>query len=77
MSEVVLQTLPRFGPDAGDPFRFTWWNTPAGGEVWIEKGGRWTRASIIGRGRMYTAVQFRDRRGRRRIVKKLYSELRR
>jgi hypothetical protein len=65
------------GSDAGDPFRFTWWNTADGAEVWIEHRGGWRAGVVIGRGRKYVEVAIAGSKGKRRRVRKLYSELRR
>jgi hypothetical protein len=70
-------SLPGHGPDAGDSFRFTWWNTATGAEVWIEARGGWCRGIVSGRRRRYVEVEIPTARGRRRRVKRLYSELRR
>ena len=70
-------SLPAFGPDASDPFRFTWYTTPAGAEVWIERRGRWVKGRIVGRGRKYVEVGIAGAGGRRCCVRTLYSELRR
>jgi len=77
MSATEQAALPGLGPDAGDPFRFTWWNTSDGAQVWIEHRGSWRAGVVIGRGRKYVEVAIETRVGRRRLVKKLYSELRR
>lgn len=70
-------SLPDFGPDADDPFRFTWWNTADGARVWIEHRGRWCAGVVITRRRKYVEVAIVDGGGRRRRVRKPYSELRR
>lgn len=77
MGDCAVQALPGFGPEVGDPFRFTWWNTRAGAPVWVEYRGRWRAGVIVGRGRKYVTVETAGWRGRSRCVRKLYSELRR
>lgn len=69
--------LDGFGPDASDPFRFTWWNTAEGARVWIEHRGRWRAGVIARRGREYVRVEIETRGGRHTRVRKLYSDLRR
>ena len=70
-------TLPAFGPDGGDRFRFTWWNAREGTECWVEYRGWWRASVIAGRGRKYVTVEIAGAGGRRSHVRKLYSELRR
>ncbi len=77
MGGCPVQALPGFGPEAGDSFRFTWWNTLAGAPVWIEHRGRWRTGVIVGRGREYVRVEIDTWGGSRTRVRKLYSELRR
>jgi len=69
--------LAGFGPDAGDGFRFTWWNTAEGARAWIEHRGNWRAGVVIGRGRKYVEVAIETRGGRRQRVRKPYPELRR
>jgi hypothetical protein len=69
--------LPGLGPEIGDGFRFTWWNTAIGAAVWVEDRRRWRAGVIAGRGRKYVRVAIAGRRGARRYVRKPYSELRR
>ncbi len=69
--------LPGFGPDPRDLFRFTWWNTSDRAEAWIEHRGKWRAGLVIGRGRKYVEVAIVGANGKRRRVRKLYSELRR
>lgn len=69
--------LGGFGPDAGDRFRFDWLTTPIGAEVWVEHRAEWVKGRIAGRGRKYVVVAIATQNGRRRHVRKLYSELRR
>lgn len=69
--------LPGLGPDADDRFRFTWWTTPIGGEVWVERRGECVKGRIVGRGRFYVNVEVISGHGKRRRVKRLYSQLRR
>jgi hypothetical protein len=71
------QALPGLGPDAGDPFRFTWWTTRIGVEVWIEHRKRWRAGVIVGRGREHVIVAIAGAGGRHRRVRKSYSELQR
>ena len=70
-------SLPGFGPDAGDPFRFTWHTTRIGAEVWIEHRGKWRAGIVVGRGRKYVAVEIEAAGFKRLVVAKPYSELRR
>jgi len=65
------------GPAASDDFRFTWWNTQQCAAVWIEHRGSWRQGIIVERGREYVRVEIETRAGRRRRVRKSYSELRR
>ncbi|MFI5351355.1 MAG: hypothetical protein ACHQZS_00185 [Candidatus Binatales bacterium] len=76
-SATAEQSLSGLGPDAGDGFRFTWWNTADGAEVWIEHRGRWRAGVVIGRARKYVEVAIVGGGGRCRRIRKLYTELRR
>jgi hypothetical protein len=69
--------LPGFGPDYGDEFRFTWWNTQVGDPVWIEDRGRWRPGVVKGLGREFVQVEIESRDGRRLRVSRRYTELRR
>jgi hypothetical protein len=69
--------LPGFGPDAGDSFRFTWWNTREGAAVWIEHRGRWHVGVVIGLGRKRVAVAIEAEGFTRLVVVKPYHQLRR
>jgi hypothetical protein len=69
--------LPGFGPDAGDPFRFTWHNTRIGAAVWIEHRGRWRAGVAVGLGRKRAAVAIEAAGFKRLIVAKSYNRLRR
>ena len=60
--------LEGFGPDAGDPFRFTWWNTRERDRVWVEHRGRWRAGVIVGRGRKYVEVEIYQTVGRCRHI---------
>jgi hypothetical protein len=72
--QLALQGL---GPEVGDPFRFTWWTTADGAEVWIEHRGRWHAGVVMNRGRKRVEVAIAAAGGRRRLVSKTYSGLRR
>lgn len=69
--------LPVFGPDAGDSFRFTWWNAREGAAVWIEHRGRWCAGVVIGLGRKRVAIAIEAEGFRRLLVAKPYNQLRR
>jgi len=73
-SQFALNGL---GPDAGDPFRFTWWTTRDGDRVWVRHRGRWRAGVIVERGREYVRLEIETPDGRSTRVRKLYSELRR
>ena len=75
--EMRQPGLLGFGPEIGDGFRFTWWNTAIGAAVWVADRGGWRAGVIAGRGRKYVRVAIVGRRGARRYVRKPYSELRR
>jgi hypothetical protein len=76
MATMNLQLpLVGFGPEAGDAFRFTWWNTAEGVAVWIEHRGRWRAGRVLSRGRKYVEVEIEDAGMRRHPVRKSYSEL--
>jgi hypothetical protein len=77
MGEIAQGALPGFGPDATDPFRFTWWNTRAGDAVWIEHRGRWRAGVVMSRGRKYVEVAVAGAGKRQHRYRKLYRELRR
>jgi hypothetical protein len=70
-------SLPGFGPDAVDAFRFTWWNTAKGAPIWIEHRGSWRAGVVIGCGRKRVAVGIKTAKCNRLVVVKPYSELRR
>jgi hypothetical protein len=70
-------SLPSYGPDAADPFRFTWWSTREGAACWIEHHGRWRAGVIVQRGRKYVRVVLTERGGRTVHVRRRYGELRR
>jgi hypothetical protein len=76
MASSPQTNLPWAGPDAGDPFRFTWWNTRAGAAVWIEHRGRWRSGIVVRLGRKRAAVAVDTAGFKRLIVAKLYSQLR-
>lgn len=77
-SQAVSQlALKGLGPDAGDPFRFSWHNTRIGAEVWVEHRGSWRPAIVASRGRKYVEVEIEGAGERQRRVSKSYSELRR
>jgi hypothetical protein len=76
-SEPRQRPLRFAGPDAGDPFRFTWWNTPEGAAVWIEHRGRWRAGVVVGLGRCRALVAIEATGFKRLMVPKPYSELRR
>ena len=64
MSDCAVQTLPGFGPDVRDTFRFSWWNTPEGARVWIEHCGAWREGVIVARKALHelaVAVDLRHR----------------
>ena len=69
--------LPGFGPDSGDEFRFTWWNTQVGDSVWIENRGRWRPGVVTGLGREFVTVAVAGVGKRQHRYRKLYRELRR
>jgi hypothetical protein len=73
-AQLALRGL---GPDVGDPFRFTWWNTAKGAPIWIEHRGSWRAGVVIGCGRKRVAVAIKTAKCNRLIVAKPYSELRR
>ncbi len=73
-SPVALAGL---GPDAGDGFRFTWWNTREGAAVWIEHRGRWRAGVVIGLGRKRASIAIDAVGFKRLVVATPYSELRR
>jgi hypothetical protein len=70
-------TLPTLGPEVGDGFRFTWWNTREGAAVWIEHRGRWRAGVVVGLGRRRAAVAIEVAGFRRLIIEKSYNQLRR
>jgi hypothetical protein len=70
-------SLPRLGPEVGDGFRFTWWNTREGAAVWIEHQGRWHTGVVVGLGRKRAAVAIEAMRFKRLLVVIPYSQLRR
>jgi hypothetical protein len=70
-------SLSGLGPEAGDPFRFTWWNAADGARVWVEVRGSWRQGVIVSRGRKSVEVEVESAGDRHRRVTKLYSELRR
>src|SRR5258708_39931756 len=69
--------LPGFGPEAGDSFRFTWWNTREGAAVWIEHRGRRRAGVVIGLGRKRVAIAIEAEGVTRLLVDKPYDQLRR
>jgi hypothetical protein len=69
--------LPGFGPEAGDSFRFTWWNTREGAAVWIEQQRRWHAGVMVGLGRKRAAVAIEAAGFKRLLVVTPYSQLRR
>jgi len=69
--------LPGFGPDSGDEFRFTWWNTQVGDPVWIENRGRWRAGVVTGLGREFVTLAVASAGKRQHRYRKLYCELRR
>lgn len=70
-------SLPSFGPDPRDSFRFTKWNTPEGVWVWVNVRGDWRRGVIVARGRKNVSIRLESRNGKAWRVRKPYSELRR
>ena len=70
--QLVLKGL---GPDAGDPFRFTWWNTREGAAVWIEHRGQWRTGVVVGLGRKRAAIAIEAAGFKRLVVAKAYDEL--
>jgi hypothetical protein len=77
MASSPQRNLPWAGPDAGDLFRFTWWNARSGAAVWIEHRGRWRAGVVVGLGRKRAAVAIEAAGFKRLVVAKLYRELRR
>jgi hypothetical protein len=71
------RSLPGFGPDSGDEFRFTWWNTQVSDTVWIENRGRWRPGVVKRLGREFVQVAIVGGGKRQPRVRKLYCELRR
>ena len=74
---TTQRALPGFGPETGDQFRFTWWNTQVGDAVWIETRGRWRPGVVTGLGREFITVAVAGAGKRQRRFRKLYHELRR
>jgi len=73
----VPPALTGLVPDAGNPFRFTWWNPREGDAVWIEHRGHCPAGIVVGRGRERVMVAIAGSGGRCRRVRKFYSESRR
>jgi len=73
-SQLALAGL---GPDAGDRFRFTWWNTVEGARVWIGHRGSWRPGVVVALGRKRATVAIEAEGWKHLIVAKPYSELRR
>lgn len=71
------QALPGLGPDAGDGFRFTWWTTPKGAKVWVQRSGHWRTGIVVHRGREYVEVLVASPSGRPIRLRRRYEELRR
>jgi hypothetical protein len=69
--------LKGLGPDAGDPFRFTWHNTRIGAAVWIEHRGRWRAGVVVGLGWKRATVAIEASGFRCLTVGKPYSQLQR
>jgi hypothetical protein len=65
------------GPNTGDPFRFTWWNTRESVALWIEHRGRWRAGVVVALGRKRAAVAIETAGFTRLIVVKSYGQLRR
>lgn len=75
MSEQL--PIADFGPDARDAFRFTWWNTREGADVWVKHRSRWCAGTVIGRGRKRVLVSIEVANWKRLLISKPYSDLRR
>ena len=69
--------LPVIGPDAGDEFRFTWWNTREGAACWVGYRGSWRAVIVVHRGRESVTVMLTGLRGRAGYLRRGYGELRR
>jgi len=69
--------LPGFGPDPSDRFRFTWWTTPKGAKVWVQRSGHWRTGIVVHRGREYVEVLVASPSGRPIRLRRRYEELRR
>lgn len=77
LQELSQLALKGLGPEVGDTFRFTWWNTQTGDAVWIEHRGSWRTGVVISRGRKYVEVGIAGAGRRQHRVSRPYSELRR